>query len=192
MSVNDRRPMLWIGIVALGVTVSACGGSQSVARRSLSLPPTMGSTPHLATGRADLERTIVEKRRVLEARNDIVAAVQLADALLRQARVTSNAGLTNEAERALLKASAAAPEDYAVCRMLAAVHVSQHRFADGRAKAEQCLQRQPGDSWLLGVIADAGIELGDYDAAWTAIDAMIARRPNAAAYARASYQRTAR
>jgi tetratricopeptide (TPR) repeat protein len=104
-------------------------------------------------------------------------------------RVTGHAGAAAEADAVLGHALERDPGDYGVCRMLAAVLVSQHRFRDGRAQAERCLAREPGDAWLLGVIADAHIELGDYEAGWTAIDAMMARRPNAAAYARASYAR---
>ena len=123
------------------------------------------------------------------ARPDAATAVRLADALLRQMRVTGNAGLAHEAEQVLNRAISDDANDHGACRMLAAVLVSQHRFRDGRAQGERCLAREPGDTWLLGVIADANVELGDYEAAWTAIDAMAARRPNAAAYARASYAR---
>jgi tetratricopeptide (TPR) repeat protein len=134
-------------------------------------------------------RTIEQARTSLASRPEAATAVRLADALLRQMRVTGNAGLAHEAEQVLNDANRYAADDHGVCRMLAAVLVSQHRFADGRARAERCLAREPGDTWLVGVIADANIELGDYEAAWTAIDRMGSRRPNAAAYARASYAR---
>jgi predicted Zn-dependent protease len=143
----------------------------------------------LSTTREDLQRTIARQRSTFAATGDVDAAVQLADALLRQMRVTGNSGLANEAERALRAIRARDPEHHGVCRMLAAVLASQHRFVEARTHADRCRARQPRDGWLLGVIADASIELGDYDAGWDAIDAMMTLRPNAAAYARASYAR---
>jgi hypothetical protein len=54
------------------------------------------------TSRQDLDRTIATMQaRVTEQPGDATAAVQLADALLRQTRVTGNAGLSMRAEAAL-------------------------------------------------------------------------------------------
>jgi predicted Zn-dependent protease len=167
---------------------AACGGSTPPAPPR-PVAPLLGSSARLSTTREDLQRTIARLRSTVAATGDIDAAVQLADALLRQVRVTGHGGLAIEAERALRAAMARDPEHYGVCRMLAAVQASQHRFAEARTQAERCRSRQPRDAWLLGVIADASIELGDDAAAWDAIDTMMALRPDAAAYARASYAR---
>ena len=177
-------------LACLSLTIAAaCGGSSPRAPRPVSLPAALGSSPQLSTSRDTLQQTIDQARAALAMRADTATAVRLSDALLRQARVSGNAGLANEAEQVLSRAARHDPDDHGLCRMLAAVLVSQHRFGDGRAQAERCLAREPGDTWLLGVIADANIELGDYEAGWNAIDGMMARRPNAAAYARASYAR---
>ena len=48
---------------------------------------------------------------------------------------------------------------------------------------------RPGDAWNYGVIGDASIELGEYEAAFAAFDHMVSIRPGAAAYARVAYAR---
>ena len=73
--------------------------------------------------------------------------------------------------------------------MLGAVLVSQHRFRDAIAAAEQARAIEPADAWNDGVIGDAHLELGEYEAAFDAFDAMMRKRPSAAAYGRASYAR---
>jgi len=74
-------------------------------------------------------------------------------------------------------------------RMLAATYLSQHRFADALREAERCQTMRADDPWIWGVIGDAHIERGEYDAAFDAFDRMAAIKPAAAAYARVSYAR---
>jgi len=145
---------------------------------------------NLTTTRVDLEKTAaaMEQRLARDAR-DSEAAVALADALLRQTRVTGNAGLAMRAESALIAALASAPNDYNARRMLAAVYLSQHRFADAIREARRCREIRSDDAWVYGVLGDAHIELGDYQNAFDAFDRMTALRPDAASYARASYAR---
>ena len=107
---------------------------------------------------------------------------------VRQARATSNGGLAVRAEAALRTSLDAGPS-YEAQRMLGSVLASQHRFREAIAAAEQAHRMEPADAWNDGVIGDAHLELGEYDAAFDAFDRMVRRRPTAAAYARASYAR---
>ena len=135
-------------------------------------------------------RTVATMEVRLERNDgDTVAAVRLADALLRQTRVTGNGGLALRAESALRRALHTRPDDHDARRMLGAVLLSQHRFVAAREEARRCLERRPNDAFAWGVLGDAHLELGEYDEAFAAIDRMLALRPNAAAYARASYAR---
>ena len=71
--------------------------------------------------------------------------------------------------------------------MLATVLLSQHRFRDAITVAEQTRARNPKDAWNHGVLGDAYLELGEYDAASTAYDTMMTLRPSAQAYARVAH-----
>ncbi len=142
------------------------------------------------TSRADLNANLAALRaRLVVQPRDAEATVRLADALLRQARVTGSGAPAIEAETALRAVLREEPADYDARRMLAAVLLSQHRFADARAEAARCRDMQPRDAWPYGVLGDAHIEMGEYEAAFDAFDRMLALRPDAGAYARASYAR---
>jgi len=182
-----RTLTLLAGGIAVIVTSAAC--SRSAPTRSTSVTPLLG-TGQVSTSRYDLARTIATTReKVAKAPDDVPAAVMLADALLRETRVLGNAGLAKEAERVLLDVLKRDTERYDARRMLAATYLSQHRFADALREAERCRNTRADDPWIWGVIGDAHIERGEYDAAFVAFDRMAALKPTAAAYARVSYAR---
>jgi tetratricopeptide (TPR) repeat protein len=153
-------------------------------------PAPVGSPGGLSTAAADLHRAVAElEARVANRPNDASAAARLADALLRQARVTSNPGLAVRAEEVLKTALANEPTNYDAMRAMAAVLLSQHRFAEAIDLANRARTIDPIDSWNYGVLGDAHLELGQYPQAFEAFDQMMQHRPSAAAYARASYAR---
>jgi len=149
-----------------------------------------GSATASSTSRADLDRTIETMTgRVAKNPADDRSAFSLADALLRETRVTGNAGLAVRAEGVLLALLKAHPDSYNARQMLGAVYLSQHRFRDAIQAALRCQQARPTDAWIYGVLGDAHLELGEYDAAFAAFDRMASLRPDAASYSRASYAR---
>src|SRR5438067_1493770 len=126
-----RAPMKILRVVAtLGLTAALIATAYwlAPARNDESSRPEAGAA---STSRADLESTIARMQARLDrAPDDVVAAVAMADALLRQSRVTGNAGLAMRAEAALQRTLERKPADYDARRMLAAVYLSQHRFRD--------------------------------------------------------------
>ena len=183
-TIGIALPILIVGLVAWvrGSSISTAA-ARSAAAGAI-------DTRMSATSRADLDRTVKTMTARLTARpTDSTAAIALADALLRQTRVNGNAGLAMHAEFALKTVLDHDRDDYDARRMLAAVYLSQHRFRDAIGEAERCRAMRASDAWVYGVLGDAHIELGDYPEAFDAFDRMTALRPNAAAYARASYAR---
>ncbi len=180
----------WTRITAAAalLTVAAC--SPRPEPRPSPAAPLLGTAGAASTSREDLGRTVDEARAAL-ARDafDGRAAVALADALLRQTRVTGNAGLAATAEQALVRVLSKDAESYEARRLLAAVYLSQHRFEDALREAQRCLAVNNQDVWAMGVLGDAHLEMGHYAEAFGAYDRMNARKPNAASYARASYAR---
>jgi tetratricopeptide (TPR) repeat protein len=185
-----KKLRTWIPVIVCGVAaLVAYARTSRPARASAALPLAAGTPGGAPTSRDGLTQTIAAlERRLADEPGNGAAAARLADALLRQARATGNAGLAIQAEGALRTAISAAPS-YEAQRMLGAVLASQHRFRDAIAAAEQARRAEPADAWNDGVIGDAALELGDYDAAFAAFDAMTRKRPSAAAYGRAAYAR---
>ena len=177
-------------MVTAGCSQSAVASRASAEKPNEVLAKSLGAPAAPSTSRDSLERIRTEmETRLRQTPNDATAAVPFADALLRLARVTNNAGLAVNAERALTKVLAADPDRYDARRMLATVLLSQHRFRDALREAERCRQMQPRDAFPLGVMGDAHLELGEYDQAFDAFQRMVAMRPDAASYARAAYAR---
>jgi tetratricopeptide (TPR) repeat protein len=143
-----------------------------------------------STSRAELDATIASNRqKVASNPGDGAAAVQLADALMRTARVNGDAGLAIEAEdvlRATLKHSSS---DYLARRMLSVVYLSQHRFAEALTEATAAQKLRPKDAWNYAIAGDALLELGRYEEAFDSFDQVMEHRPDAGAYARVAYAR---
>jgi tetratricopeptide (TPR) repeat protein len=153
----------------------------------------LGGASSLSTSRESLDAGIAAMRaRIERDPGDGEAAVVLADALMRSARVASAPRLALEAERVLRTALSHQPRDYAAHRMLGAVLLAQHRFEEALAAARAAQRQQPDDAWNHAVAGDALLELGRYDEAFEAFDEVNRRRPDPAAYARAAYARELR
>ena len=179
--------VVWAAAVAL--MTGACS-TRAMPAPNGAIPPLIG-TPMLApTSRGDLNRQIETlEARLTKQPTDAASAVALADALLRQTRVTGNAGLAGRAEAALDRVLRADPLSYNARRMLATIYLSEHRFRDAIREAEKCRATRADDAYVQGVLGDAHVEVGEYDRAFKAFGRMMEIRPNAGAYARASYAR---
>ena len=176
-------------VMGMAVLIGGAIAAPRWMRRSHAAPSASEAPVSTSTSRADLVSTIARLERRLTAKpTDERAAVGLADALMRQARVTGDASLATRAE-AVLKSSIRATDGYGARRMLGVVYLSQHRFREALDAGQAAKRLRPEDTWNDGVIGDASIELGLYDRAFAAFDRMAARRPNAGAYARVAYAR---
>ena len=182
-----QRVALVTAAIAAG---SALAAAQHVRKGAEHVRPAplVSAAGEMTTSRADLEIAMnTAERRLASDPADGRAALTFAQAALRRARVESNGGYTLKAERVLNAVLAREPGDYDALKMLGAVYMSQHRFREAIEVATRATRVHPKESWNYGVIGDAHIELGDYDAAFDAFDTMARLRPDAAAYARVAY-----
>lgn len=171
-----------ISALVLPAILSACGAPQ----------PREGQPSPLVftTSRDDMAAAVAAMTaRLADSPTDSDAAVRLADAWLRQARVLNRSSLQMQAEVVLDRVIDAHPSDYLARRMRATVYLAQHRFQDAILEAGRCRALRPTDPVIDGIIGDALLELGDLPAAIEAFDRMLAQRPDAPSYARASYAR---
>ena len=182
---RHARPLAVLTVAIAGITVWILNGPERPPAA-----PGVGRLSALSTAPDALDRIIANGRaRVAADPGDGEAAVLLADALMRAARVHSDASLPIEAERALRATLQHDPTDYTATRMLGVVYLSQHRFAAALEIARKSSQLNPADAWNHAVAGDALLELGRYDEAFEAFDHVMRLRPDAAAYARVAYAR---
>ena len=185
------KRVLLLTAAAAGVVIAGAGVLRLPSASSATPPlSSVGDRAALHTSRDSLQSIIIRMRaRVLADAGDGEAAVLLADAIIRAARVDGDATLPLEAERAIRAALAHDANDYPARRMLGAVLLAQHRFREAAAAAREAQSIRPADPWNYAVIGDALLELGEYDAAFDAFDELNRRRPDATSYARAAYAR---
>jgi tetratricopeptide (TPR) repeat protein len=173
----------------VAMVVSANIREDRRSRRS-SPVPALGTLAAGPTSREGLNRRVAQMEARLAARpDDVDAAIALADAWIRQSRVTGSAGLSAKAEQMLNQALRDGPGNYNALRVQGALYLSQHRFKEAVAAAERLKSLRPADPANYGILGDAHLELGDYPAAFDAFDTMMRMRPSAASYARVAYAR---
>jgi tetratricopeptide (TPR) repeat protein len=149
-----------------------------------------GAPPTSADGLR--ERIAAMESRVAEHPGDTQSALLLADALLREARATTDGRPASRAATVLNAVLKNEPDQYDALRLLGAVALSLHHFREALAVGKRARDARPSDAWNYGVMGDALLELGEYDDAFRAFDTMAAMRPNPDAYARVSYARELR
>ncbi len=69
------------------------------------------------------------------------------------------------------------------------IYLSQHHFTEAREVATRIQQLNPHNAFVYGMLVDANVELGNYEAAVAACDQMISIRPDIRSYSRVSYLR---
>jgi tetratricopeptide (TPR) repeat protein len=157
------------------------------------IAPAIGMPGAPPTSAEGLRQRILEtESRLREHPGESGTAILLADALLRQSRVTTDGRPANRAAEVLGVVLRDDPGQYDALRLLGAVQLSRHRFRDALEVARRARDERPGDAWNYGVMGDALLELGEYDQAFDAFDRMVTMRPSADAYARVSYARELR
>ena len=180
-----------VAIIAAVAAMVAIANWRDVRQsRVPSTRPMSPGTRGTGTGRDDLSKRIVDLRARSAARpEDVGAAVMLAEGLVRQTRITGNAGLAIEAEAALRRALRVDPGNYDASRELGTLLLSEHRFREAVAVGEKNRDARPYDPINYGIIGDGHLELGEYENAFDAFDKMMTLRPGAASYARVAYAR---
>lgn len=115
---------------------------------------------------------------------------QLAALYMRRARSTGDFSLNAKAEEAVKKARAAAPDDVTARKFEASLALTFHRFSEALELGQKLQADLPDDAFVYGVLTDANVELGNYEAAIDAGQRMIDLKPNMASYARVGHLRS--
>ena len=113
----------------------------------------------------------------------------LAGAYRQKVRETGDATFYAKADGVIARALRLAPGDPAALTERAALEASRHDFRDALGDALAARRAAPAVDKPFGVLVDALVELGRYRAAGAALQEMVDRRPDLAAYARVSYFR---
>jgi tetratricopeptide (TPR) repeat protein len=167
------------GLLARGGGSDRTDGSGSRAALP-SLPPPSASTDERI---AALQQTVRAQPRVVDG------YTLLAGAYAQKVRETGDASFYNRAAAALDRALSLEPGDAGALTQRGALALSRHDFRAGLRDARAARRAAPQVDKPFGVLVDALVELGRYRAAGRALQQMVDRKPDLAAYARVSYFR---
>jgi tetratricopeptide (TPR) repeat protein len=197
--VNRIARTAMVTILAVGVfLVAGLGVFRTMVRRSdqglvaqgVAVRPADLLTPGVPAA-GGLDRTITDlQARLAEVPTDAGAYASLGLAYVQQAHLTSDPSYYPKAQGTLRRSLSLQPQDNEEALVgMAALAAARHDFAAALRFGERALAIDPHDADVYGVIGDAQLELGRYDAAFTTFQTMVDTRPGLASYARVSYSR---
>ncbi|HJU55773.1 MAG TPA: tetratricopeptide repeat protein [Pyrinomonadaceae bacterium] len=181
-------------LVTALAAVGLAFGVRAVVRHNA--PQPAEARRELATAALDrratpADRQIEAAQGLIKKSPDSLAGYNaLAAAYMQKARETGDFGYNARAEEALRRSDEVAPDNQGVNRLRAYLLLTSHRFAEAREAARRAIAQNPRDYEAYGALVDAHVELGQYDEARQAVQAMLDVRPYTASYARASYLRS--
>lgn len=124
------------------------------------------------------QQKIALAQRAIEKKPDAARPyAELAFALARRARETSDPAFYLEADAAIAKALERDPQNYDALKARAWVLLGKHEFAKAFEEATALQRRSPDDLAVYSFLADANVELGRYAEAEEAAQWMLDLRP---------------
>ncbi len=136
------------------------------------------------------EKMVVARKAIAADPARHQAYADLALALARRARETSDPAYYDRAEEAVAKSLAIAPDNLEAQRARIWVALGKHEFAKALELATALNRRMPDDLMTYGFLVDANAELGNYAAAEEAAQWLLDLRPgNIPGLTRAAYLR---
>ena len=184
---RNRKAILSIAVI--GMLVAAIVGLRTISKRKQqemagqsAVEASRKSTP------ADL-RIDSAQSKIKLAPDEPDSYNLLASAYSQKARETGDFSLNAKAEEALSRSLEVAPDNYDALKLRAKILLTYHRFREALEVARHAQALRPRDHDVYGALTDALVELGDYEEAVRAAQAMVNLRPDTASYSRISYLR---
>jgi tetratricopeptide (TPR) repeat protein len=114
----------------------------------------------------------------------------IAAEFIRNARTTGDFSLNSNAESSIKKALEIDPENFESKKLQASLHLTFHRFEEALKLGTELQKEAPEDSFIYGVLTDANVELGNYEAAVSKVQKMVDLKPNMSSYTRVAHVRS--
>jgi len=130
--------------------------------------------------------------RIRRNPDDVAAYEQLGAALIQRVRETADPSLYTRADQAFAEALKRDPSSFDALIGQGSLALSRHQFADALRLGTRARTTNAYNAVALGVIGDAQIELGQYEAAADTFQKMVDTRPDLRSYSRVSYLRELR
>ena len=185
---NIILPVLFIAAVGF-VVIKYKNKQQAEKNAAYTLLPRTGNTnsAEWLTAKKNVDNLIL---KIKAKPNDTRAPLALANAYIMESRISGN---ITYYDRAAMKTIddllAKEPNNYEALMLRSLVQLSQHHFAEGLATAQAAVSIDSNSAFVYGLLLDANVEMGNYDAAIAAADKMVSIRPDLRSYSRIAYLR---
>jgi tetratricopeptide (TPR) repeat protein len=134
-----------------------------------------------------VDQTILRAQRLLQRNpRDATVYYRLGDAYMQKARETGDIAYIDLAEKTLRRGLEIAPEHSGAARHLAYAMYMRHGFDEAAVQAQKAVTLDPADSHAYGILGDAYLEVGKYEAAAYTYQQMIQLQGDLYAYSRLS------
>ncbi len=159
-----------------------------VKQEASKVEPPNSANPSL-TDSSDAEVTTAQKL-IAQSPDAAKGYNLLAARYIRLARETGDFSINSNAEAAVNRALEVEPENFDAKRMKGSLLLTFHRFAEALEYGTKLHEENPQDAVVYGILTDANVELGNYQAAAEAVQKMVDVRPNMESYARVAAVRS--
>lgn len=191
------RYLKWIGlavlvVVALGTGVFAVRAFVGQGDAARTIAEQYDPTAKGGQGSRDqsTEAVIISLQQSLAKNSQNAEAwAILGSAFLQRVRENADPANYGRAEQALQKALALDPNNFHAISGMGGLTLARHQFRDAVTWGERGVVLNPYNAGIYGVLGDAHLELGEYDAAFDNFQKMVNTRPDLSSYARVSYAR---
>jgi tetratricopeptide (TPR) repeat protein len=192
-----RRRLLIAGaaaaIAAAALSLGSAFRGGSVQAAAPAAPTRIGDGVGLAgagAGAGSAATTVRDLQARLRANaGDARSYALLGLAYEQRARETGDPTFYTKADGVLHRALALDPNDLIATGGLGSLSLSRHRFLEALALGRKALRISPTTAVTYGIVGDALVELGRYNAGFRAFDTMARIKPGLASYSRVSYGR---
>jgi tetratricopeptide (TPR) repeat protein len=182
-----RRPLLMLIITLLVLTTTALWRVLS----DHAVPPEWAAQapPPTPAELSDESMIATLRQRLQRNPEDPDAYALLGLALLQRVRLTADVMVYHQAETAFEEALKRNPSHVDALIGQGVLALARHDFEAALAWGQQANALDPYRAESLGIIVDAQVELGQYEAALASTQAMVDLRPDLRSYSRVSYLR---
>src|SRR5262245_37646609 len=170
------------GLTVVAVTLALALGSTPSARAA-SHGPARPAQDQQAVDQA-IERLTARTR---QHRDDSSGWTALGDAFMQKARETADSAYYRRAELAFERGHALDATDVSATLGLSQVHGARHEFEKSIEWARRVLTLDARNAGAYGLLGDAALELGDYEAATEHYQQMLDLRPDISSYSRSAH-----
>lgn len=149
-----------------------------------------GSSEESSAATAETAEIRAAKELIEKAPNSPQGYSRLAVAYIRQARETGDFKINEKANEAVSKALEIDADNFEANKIRASLLLTFHQFPEALILGGKLQQKYPDDAFFYGVLTDANVEIGNYEAALENVQKMVDMRPDTASYSRVAHVRS--